>query len=129
MFYLASWSLVLLLLGLWSTFMWLATAVVDWSLRAAGGLQAGGLVVPEALQAWLPAEAQAALTALTQSVLGLFDAVLSAFPALASAVTVIGWLVWGLGAAFLVALGIAVHTGLWWWQRRRGSQAPPRFAH
>lgn len=129
MFYLASWALVLLLLGLWSTFMWLATAVVDWSLRAAGGLRSGDLVVPEALRTWLPAEAQDTLTALTQSVLGLFDAALSAFPALASAVGVIGGLVWGLGAAFLVALGIALHAGLWWWQRRRGPQPAPRFAH
>lgn len=119
MYYLASWSIVLLLLGLWSAFMWLATAVIDWSLQTAGGLQAGSLVVPAAIQAWLPPEMQEALAALTSSLVGLFDFALSTFPALATAVTVLGWLVWGLGAAFLLALGIAIHVGIWFWRRQR----------
>lgn len=133
MFYALSWFLVLGLLALWSLAAWAFHAVVVWAVSNAGaltGAAAGvdGLRLPDWLQPWVPAEVVQGVTALLSALAPMVDGLLQTAPALAGAITVATWLVWGLGAALLLLLGGGLHLLIALWRRRSGGSATPPHA-
>lgn len=114
MFYAINWFLSLSLLALWSLACWAMHAVTVWVVSSAGALASGSTVadiilVPGWLKAWMPPELMGQWEALVSSVGPMVQAVLEAVPALAGAVTLLAWALWGLGALLLVALAVGIH--------------------
>lgn len=131
MFYALSWILVLSLLAFWSLAVWAMQAVATWTLSQAGALGGAapgpdGLPLPDWLTAWLPPELAQALAAMLAGVGPLVDSLLQAMPALAGGVTVLTWLLWGLGALLLLVIGAGLHglIAVWRGRGRRNGQPP-----
>ena len=124
MLYIANWTLVTLLLGLWSLAAWAFHGVVVWAVTKAPSLTGpaadlSSVPVPAWLMQVLPIEAvQALIVGLTETwtVLAGF---LQAAPSIATGVTALTWAVWGLGSAVLVAVGVGVHICVSLWGRRK----------
>jgi hypothetical protein len=111
MFYALSWFVVFSLLALWSLLAWAAHGLAAWTLAGAGGLVAGGVSaqgmgLPGWLAAWLPPEAAQALESMAAALLPAIQATLAWAPSLEGGLTVLVWVVWGLGCAALVVLGL-----------------------
>ncbi|MFP8836078.1 hypothetical protein ACLIJR_17580 [Hydrogenophaga sp. XSHU_21] len=137
MLYALNWFVVLLLLGLWSLAAWAFHAVGVWTVQNAGALGGaateaatgaaagvGQLEVPPWLAPWLPPELIESVVALVAPVGALVEGLLQSAPALAGAVGVISWGIWGLGAFTLVALGAGAHIVIAMWRRK----APRKLA-
>lgn len=131
MFYALSWSVVALLLAVWSLALWALHALGTWVLTQAGGLampEAGAPAtlpaLPDWLAPWLP-ESWAPLLQSALSTLGpLVQQLLETMPALAGGLTLAAWLVWGLGAFVLMVLGAALHGLVALWRRDRPAAGP-----
>ena len=105
------WSLVFILLVLWSLTAWALHAVVAWTATNAGALAdgtvaAGTLDVPAWLAPWIPAELSAALASSLSALGPTVDWLLGLAPALAGVLSVAIWAVWALGSLALVLLGL-----------------------
>ena len=116
------WIAILMLLALWSLTVWTLHAVSAWAVVNAGALSGAatgmqGLELPAWLSLWMPPEIAQAALALMKGLAPLVDSLLQAAPALAGAVTVLAWGVWGLGSVALVLLGVGLHVGLGVWRR------------
>ena len=128
MLYVANWTLVSLLLGLWSLAAWAFHGVVVWALTKAPSLTSpagdlSSIPVPAWLLQFLPVEAiQSLIVGLTETWTWV-SVVLQAAPSVAAGVTALTWAVWGLGAAVLVALGAGVHIAAALWARRSRGEA------
>jgi hypothetical protein len=123
--YAIGWSVVLILLALWSLAAWAFHSIATWTISSAGA-QAGassaveGLNAPAWLAPWIPPELALAFTS-TLSTLGpAIEAALDQAPALAGGLSVAVWMVWGIGSVLLVVLGL-VCSGLIGTLRRRSS--------
>lgn len=131
MFYAISWLSVASLLALWSLLAWALHAVAVWTLSSTGALKgaasgADGLRLPEWLTLWVPPELAQATTALLSGLAPLVESLLQTAPALAGALTVATWAIWGLGSALLVSLGAGLHLLISIWNRRaRGAGLQP----
>lgn len=131
MLYIANWTLVTLLLGLWSLAAWAFHGVVVWALTTAPSLtgpagDVSSIPVPAWLMQFLPIGAiQGLIVGLTETWTWL-SAFLQAAPSVASGVTAVTWTVWGLGAAVLIALGAGIHIAVALWDRR--SRGPARLS-
>jgi hypothetical protein len=130
MFYALSWFAVFSLLALWSLAAWALHGVAVWTVSnasvasgAAGGLQ--GLRVPEWLAPWVPPEVAQAMTALLSGLGPVVESLLQAAPALAGGLTVLTWVIWGLGSLLLVLLGAGLHLLVAVLRRRGGGGTPP----
>ncbi|UYG51824.1 hypothetical protein [Comamonas endophytica] len=127
MFYALSWSLSFVLLGLWSLVCWGLHAATVWAVAGAGAL-AGGTAAMGSVRApggWgvlIPPGLTAEFEALLQSFGPWVEWALSAVPALAGGVTVLAWVIWGLGALALLALAVGAHVLIALF-RRRSSRA------
>lgn len=126
MFFALGWSVVLLLIALWSLAAWALHALAMWTVSNAGALSGaasgfGGFRLPEALVAWLPADAVQGLTLLLAGLGPMVDRLLQATPALAGGVTVASWVVWGLGSVVLLMLGAGLHGLVAMWRSVRSS--------
>lgn len=123
MVYALSWSLVAVVFAGWSLLVWAVHALATWSLTSAGTLAGGGepgslLSLPAWLAAWVPLDVVAALGDLVAWLGPWVDATLSAAPALAAGLTVLSWVLWGLGSLLLVLLGAGLHGLIALWRRR-----------
>ena len=129
MFYALSWFGVFSLLALWSLTVWALHAVAVWAISQAGalggvatGMGSGleGLQLPAWLAMWVPAETAQAVAAMMEGLAPLVQSLLQAVPFLAGGLTVISWVIWGLGAGLLVLVGVALHLLIAFWRRRGG---------
>lgn len=123
MFHAITWSLVAMFVALWSLATWALHAVTHWTIANAGALsgtasQIGSFPVPEWLSPWLPPEAAAALAALMSDLGPMAASLLQAMPGLSSSVTVVAWVLWGIGLVLLLLLGVAAHVLASMWRRR-----------
>ena len=130
MFYAISWFVVAALLALWSLAAWALHAVGAWAASNAGALSGaasgvGAIRLPEWLAPWVPQEVSQSLTALLSGLAPVVESVLQAMPALAGGVTVATWVVWGIGSALLVLLGVGLHLLIAMWRRRGGGGSAP----
>lgn len=126
MFYALSWFAVLSLLALWSLAAWAFHAIAVWTVGNAGVLTGGagameGLRMPDWLAPWVPPELSAALAAMVAGFTPAIEAMLAWAPALAGGLSVAVWVVWGVGAALLIVLGIVL-SGMIAVLRRRSAQ-------
>lgn len=118
MFYAISWLVSLSLLAVWSLLCWGVHAFTVWAMSSAGALAAGAagaasvqaIFLPAWLQGWIPPELLRSLEGWITSAGPLLQAALESVPALAGAVTVLAWGIWGLGAVVLIALAIGLHV-------------------
>lgn len=130
MFYALSWFVVAALIALWSLAAWALHAVAVWSVSNAGALSGaasgvGTIRLPDWLAPWVPPEIAQSVSALLAGLGPVVDSLLQAAPALAGGVTVATWVVWGIGSALLVLLGVGLHLLIALWRRRGGSRSGP----
>ena len=125
MFYALNWSVVFILLALWSLAAWAFNSIATWTVSNSGVLAGGsaaleGLHAPDWLAPWLPPELALAFTSMLSAFVPAIEAALSQAPALAGGLSVAIWVVWGVGSALIVILGL-VCSGLIAVLRRRAS--------
>lgn len=115
MFYVLSWLVVLLLLAMWSLGAWALHAIAIWSTANVGALSGQAkaienLSLPAWLSPWFPTELFAAVKSATVALLPAVESMLALAPSLGGGLSVVVWLVWGVGAAMLLLLGVALHV-------------------
>lgn len=130
MVYVISWFVVLSLLALWSLATWALHAIGVWTVSSAGALSGaasgvGAIGLPEWLAPWVPQELWQVLTALLSGLEPVVSSVLQVMPALAGGVTLVSWVVWGIGSALLLLLGAGLHLLIALWRRRDHRPGPP----
>ena len=111
MFYALSWSVMFVLLVLWSLAVWAFHSIAAWTVSNAGVLAEGsgaieGLRAPEWLAPWIPPELALALSSTLSALSPVIEAALSQAPALAGGLSAAVWVVWGIGSALIVILGL-----------------------
>ena len=111
MIYALSWSVMLVLLALWSLAAWAFHSVAVWTVSNAGSLAVGsgaveGLRAPDWLAPWLPPELALALTSMLSAWSPAIEAALNQAPALADGLSLVVWAVWGVVSAVIVILGL-----------------------
>ena len=122
------WSLLFVLLALWSLAAWALHAVVGWTAANAGALAggtavAGAIAMPAWLAPWIPADLAAALGSSLAAMGPAVEWMLNAAPALAGGLSTAIWVIWALGSLALVLLALLggrILAAL----RRRGSTLP-----
>ncbi len=121
MLYAISWSVILLLLALWSLAAWLLHAATTWAVSSTGSLpELLGGAKPLGLPDWLPAELTQALSAWLPALAQAFDSLLQAAPALGSGLGIAVGVIWALGSLLLAILGVGLHAMLMYAKRRAG---------
>lgn len=106
-----SWSVMLILLVLWSLAAWAFHLIAAWTISNAGVLAGGsgaidGLRAPDWLAPWIPPELALAITSMLSALGPAIEAALNQVPALAGSLSVAIWAVWGVGSALIVILGL-----------------------
>ena len=117
MVFVVGWVIVLLLLAMWSALTWAGTALVAGLLSQAGAIGSGDWALPEALTAWLPVPAAEWLVGTLETLTPQLQALTGALPSLSGGATVLGWVVWGLGAALLLLTGVLIHVAVALWRK------------
>ena len=130
MFYALIWFVVVAFLALWSLAAWALHAFAVWSVSNAGALSgaasgAGAMTLPDWLAPWVPPEIAQWVSGLLAGLGPVVDSLLQAAPALAGGVTVVTWVVWGIGSVLLVLLGAGLHLLVALWRRRAGRGSGP----
>ncbi|WP_299163817.1 hypothetical protein [Accumulibacter sp.] len=128
-FYALSWFLVFGLLALWSLAAWALHAVAVWSVSNASaltGVTSGveGLRLSQLVPPWVPPEIAQAMTALLAGFAPVVESLLQTVPALTSGLTMVTWVIWGLGSALLLLLGAGLHLVIAMWRRHSGGFSP-----
>ena len=136
MLYALSWSVMLILLALWSLAAWAFHSIAAWTISNAGELAGGpgaieSLRLPDWLAPWIPPEVALAFTAMLSALSPAIEAALNLAPALAGGLSVAVWVVWGVGSALIIILGL-VGSRLITVLRRRSptrSSKTPQWTH
>ena len=129
MLYVLSWFVVVSLLILWSLAAWALHAMALWTVTNAGALSGaasgvGTLSLPGWLSSLVHPEMMQAMTQWVTALGPWVDSLLQAAPALAGGLTMVTWVVWGLGSALLVLLGAGLHLLVALWRGRDGGGGP-----
>lgn len=111
MWHVLSWLLVFGCVALWSLLAWAFHGLGAWALTQAGGVANGtgtwdGFKLPDWLAPWVPADYLEAVTATVAAFGPSVQALLGFLPAFEGAWTVAAWVIWGLGVALLVVIGL-----------------------
>lgn len=111
MFYALNWSVMLILLALWSLAAWAFHSIAAWTVSHSGVLAGGswaseGLRAPEWLAPWIPPELALAFTSMLSALAPAIEAALNQAPALAGVLSVAVWVAWGIGSALIVILAL-----------------------
>jgi len=110
-FYALSWSVMLILLALWSLAAWAFHSIAAWTVSNAGVLAEGSgaiesLRAPDWLAPWIPPELDLAFTSMQSALSPALEAALNQAPSLADGLSATVWAVWGVGSALIVILGL-----------------------
>lgn len=129
MFYALSWFLVFGLLALWSLAAWALHAIAVWSVLNASaltGVASGveGLRQLEWLSPWVPPEITQAMASLLAGFAPVVESLLLTVPTLSGGLTMVTWVIWGLGSALLLLLGAGLHLVIAMWRRHSGGSGP-----
>lgn len=119
-----AWICIAVLLALWSLLVWIGHALAGLALSGAAHLGATtpgdlALRLPDWLASWLPAALMSQLESLLVTAVPLIHGALIHLPSSTGWLTAFSWLLWGLGAFMLLALGAASHALRAVWQRGR----------
>lgn len=131
MLYALGWFFVSSLLAMWSLAVWAMHAVAVWTVSNAGALtgvasEAQSVRLPEWLAPWVPPEIAQVLPSLVADVAPVVESLLQAAPAPSGGLTMVAWVVWGIGSVLLLLLGAGLHFGVAMWLRRGGGTASLR---
>ena len=112
MLYALGWSVMFILLVLWSFAAWSFHLIAGWTVANAGVLAGSsaaivGVRAPDWLAPWIPPETALAFTSMMSAFSPAIEAVLNQAPALEGGLSVAAWAVWGVGSALIVILGLA----------------------
>ncbi|MBK9624131.1 MAG: hypothetical protein IPO38_06090 [Rhodocyclaceae bacterium] len=127
MFAAISWFLVLTLLAFWSLGVWVTHALVAWSMIGVSALAGQpqtmvGLVLPESIAQWVPADMILVIKSTAAVVAPFVESALAALPSLADWLAPLAWGIWGLGALVLVVIGAVLHAIIHATMRRAANQ-------
>jgi len=125
MAFVVGWVVVLLLLALWSGLVASGHALLVGVLAHTGSLGGVDWNLPESVTALLPVPVAEWLVSALETWTPQLHALVDWLPALSGGVTLLAWVVWGLGALFLLVVGLAVHVAIALWRKSRQS-TPPR---
>lgn len=132
MFYALSWLVVFMLLALWSLAAWTIHAIAAWTISHAADLAGGSgpldaLRLPDWLAPWVPPELLPAIASMLSAFGPAIETLLGWAPSLAGGLSLLIWVIWALGSALLVVLGVVL-SGLVALQHRRSTRpaAPGR---
>lgn len=130
MLYALSWSVMFVLLVLWSLAVWAFHSIAAWTVSNAGVLAEGsgaieGLRAPEWLAPWIPPELVLALSSTLSALSPVLEAALSQAPALAGGLSAAVWVVWGIGSALIIILGLVCSRLITALRRRASLFAAP----
>jgi hypothetical protein len=130
MFHAISWFLVLSLFALWSLAAWAFHSITAWTVANAGVLAEGSgaieaLRVPDWLAPWIPPELALAFASMLSAFTPVIEAVLGWAPALAGGLSVAVWVVWAIGSALLIVLGVVLSAMIAVLRRRSARLAVP----
>ena len=125
MFYALIWLVVFILLALWSLSARAFHAVTAWTISSAGVMAGSSgaieaLRLPDWLAPWVPPEFALALTSMLSAFTPAIEAALEWAPALADGLSVAVWVLWAIGSALLIVLGVVL-SGLVAMLRRRST--------
>lgn len=130
MFYALSWSVMFVLLVLWSLSVWAFHSIAAWTVSNAGVLAGGsgaieGLRAPGWLAPWIPPELTLAVSSTLSALSPAIEAALGQAPALADGLSVAVWVVWGIGSTLIVTLGLVCSRLITVLRRRASLFAAP----
>lgn len=105
------WSVVFILLALWSLAAWAFHSVAAWAVSNAGALAPGSgaiasLQVPPWLERLVPLGIAPEFTAILTGFIPAIEGALGQAPALMGGLSLAVWAVWGIGSALLVVLAL-----------------------
>lgn len=108
------WAIFLVLALLWTGLAVTSIGVSDWllSLLSSGGAlseQVATVSLPAWLNMWVDAQWLEAIRSMLVPIVGMFSAILPSTNTTSMLLTVFIWIVWGLGAAVLLAGAIGAH--------------------
>jgi hypothetical protein len=129
-FYALSWSAVFSLLALWSLAAWAFHSIAAWTISNAGVLAGGSGAIessrgPDWLAPWIPPELALAFTSMLSALTPTVEAALNQAPVLAGGLSVAVWVVWGIGSALIVVLGLVCSRLITTLRRRASVFAAP----
>ncbi|RYH69815.1 MAG: hypothetical protein EON54_02180 [Alcaligenaceae bacterium] len=115
MFLVLTWLFVAVLLAIWSFGIWVLEATAAWTLSNASDMAAkttdiAGLPIPPWLTPWMPPEVTQWFASLVGSLPAMVEALDRAVPMLADGLSVMSWMVWAIGCAVLLLIGIGMHA-------------------
>lgn len=118
-----TWFGIVGLLAMWSLAMWGMHSLVAWGLTNAGVLAgASGAIdavrLPPWLAPWIPPPLADAFESIVAALAPALKALIDGAPSLTGGVTTTAWVVWGVGSALLVGLGLLLSGLIAVWQRR-----------
>lgn len=113
MVYALGWFAVFILIAIWSLAAWAFHAVTAWTLSSAGVLvESSGAIealhIPDWLAPWVPPEFALELASMLSAFTPAVEAVLEWAPALAGGLSVAVWVIWAIGSAMLIVLGVVL---------------------
>ncbi len=129
MVYALSWFFVASLVALWSLLAWVLHGLAVWTVSNAGTVsgvasEAAAITLPEWLAPWVSPDIAPWVGELLAGLGPWIDGLLQAAPALVGGLTVVTWVVWGLGTALLLLLGAGLHGLIALWRRGGGRAGP-----
>lgn len=133
MFHAISWFAVFSLLALWSLAAWAFHSIAAWTVANAGVLAGSSgpieaLHVPDWLAPWVPPELALALTSLLSAFTPAIEAMLAWAPALAGGLSVAVWVVWAIGCALLIVMGLVLSGTIALLRRHASTRRDPSIA-
>ena len=113
MLFALGWFVVFSLIALWSIAAWAFQSITAWTLSNAGAMAGTSgaikaLHVPDWLAPWIPPELALVFTSTLSSLAPAILAMLDWAPALSGGLSVAVWVVWALGSALLIVLGVGL---------------------
>ncbi len=118
MLYSFLWTVLLILLAIWSTGVWVLHSLLVWSIagatRLAGETQrSDSVAVPGWMTVGLPPEWTLAFKAAVSSLLPWLESALAMLPSAASWLSPLAWVVWAVGLLVLAAGAAIGHALIW----------------
>jgi len=128
MFYALSWFAVCCLLSLWSITAWAFHAITAWTLASAGTVAGTSgaieaLRLPDWLAPWIAPELALSLPSMLSAFAPYIEALSGWATTLAGGMSLVVWMVWAVGTALLIILGLALSGLIAALRRRSGRPA------